>query len=316
MAVETDALSLADVRAAADRIREFIVPTPTISGEAVAGIGVWLKAENLQRTGSFKVRGAINAVLQLDSEQRRRGVITLSAGNHGQALAYAAQVFGIPCVVVIRDDAQVTKLQAIRRYGAEIVLTPIGQWQERLEEEQHKRDLHLVHPFDDPAVAAGQGTVGLEILEAVPDVGTVIVPVGGGGLIAGVAVAIKQQRSDVRFIGVEPERAPTVSESLAAGHPVPPSRLDTIADGLAAPYTRPFNLALIQRYVDEVRTVGDEAIIGALRSIVLQAKLVVEPAGAAGVAALGADSAIRRPAVAVLTGGNVDGSRLAGWLAG
>ena len=315
MAVETGALSLAEIQAAADRIREHVLPTPTASGEAVAGVGAWLKAENLQRTGSFKVRGAINAVLQLDAEQRRRGVITLSAGNHGQALAYAAQAFGIPCVVVIRDDAQVTKLQAIRRYGAEIVLTPIGRWQERLEEEQHERDLHLVHPFDDPAVAAGQGTVGLEILEAVPDVRTVIVPVGGGGLIAGVAVAIKQQRSNVRIIGVEPERAPTVSESLAAGHPVTPSRLDTIADGLAAPYTRPFNLTLIQRLVDEVRTVSDEAIIAALTSIVLQAKLVVEPAGAAGVAALASDAAIQRPVVIVLTGGNVDGIRLGSWLA-
>jgi len=315
MAVETGALSLAEIQAAADRIREYVLPTPTASGEAVAGVGAWLKAENLQRTGSFKVRGAINAVLQLDAEQRRRGVITLSAGNHGQALAYAAQAFGIPCVVVIRDDAQVTKLQAIRRYGAEIVLTPIGRWQERLEEEQHERDLHLVHPFDDPAVAAGQGTVGLEILEAVPDVRTVIVPVGGGGLIAGVAVAIKQQRSNVRIIGVEPERAPTVSESLAAGHPVSPSRIDTIADGLAAPYTRPFNLTLIQRFVDEVRTVSDEAIIAALTSIVLQAKLVVEPAGAAGVAALASDAAIQRPVVIVLTGGNVDGIRLGSWLA-
>jgi len=315
MAVETGALSLAEIQAAADRIREYVLPTPTASGEAVAGVGAWLKAENLQRTGSFKVRGAINAVLQLDAEQRRRGVITLSAGNHGQALAYAAQAFGIPCVVVIRDDAQVTKLQAIRRYGAEIVLTPIGRWQERLEEEQHERDLHLVHPFDDPAVAAGQGTVGLEILEAVPDVRTVIVPVGGGGLIAGIAVAIKQQRSNVRIIGVEPERAPTVSESLAAGHPVSPSRLDTIADGLAAPYTRPFNLTLIQRLVDEVRTVSDEAIIAALTSIVLQAKLVVEPAGAAGVAALASDAAIQRPVVIVLTGGNVDGIRLGSWLA-
>ena len=315
MAVETGALSLADIQAAADRIRDYVLPTPMASAEAVAGPGAWLKAENLQRTGSFKVRGAINAVLQLDAEQRRRGVITLSAGNHGQALAYAAQAFDIPCVVVIRDDAQVTKLQAIRRYGAEIVLTPIAQWQERLEEEQHKRDLHLVHPFDDPVVAGGQGTVGLEILQAVPDVRTVIVPVGGGGLIAGVAVAIKEQQPNVRIIGVEPERAPTVSESLAAGHPVSPSRLDTIADGLAAPYTRPFNLTLIQRFVDEVRTVSDEAIIAALTSIVLQAKLVVEPAGAAGVAALASDAAIQRPVVIVLTGGNVDGIRLGSWLA-
>src|SRR5947208_9347366 len=315
MAVETGVLSLAQIQAAAMRIQPHILATPIISGDALAGNGAWLKPENLQRTGSFKIRGATNAVLQLDPEQRRRGVITLSAGNHGQALASAARAAGIPCVVVVRDDAQVTKLQAIRRYGAEIVLTPIGRWQERLEEEQHERDLHLVHPFDDPAVAAGQGTVGLEILEAVPDVRTVMVPVGGGGLIAGVAVAIKPQRSNVRIIGVEPERAPTVSESLAAGHPVSPSRLDTIADGLAAPYTRPFNLTLIQRFVDEVRTVSDEAIIAALTSIVLQAKLVVEPAGAAGVAALASDAAIQRPVVIVLTGGNVDGIRLGSWLA-
>jgi threonine dehydratase len=315
MAVEAERLSLADVRAAAKRIQPSVWMTPTLSGEPVAGTGVWLKAENLQRTGSFKVRGAVNAVLQLSPDQRRRGVITLSAGNHGQALAYAAQTVGIPCVVVVREDAAVSKLEAIRRYGAEIVLTPVAHWQERLEAEQKTRDLHLVHPFDDPAVAAGQGTVGLEILEAVPDVRTVIVPVGGGGLIAGVAVAIKQQRPEVRIIGVEPEQAPVVNESLAAGHPVAPSRMDTVADGLAAPYTRPFNLALIHRYVDEMRTVGDDAIVEALKVIVLRSKLVVEPAGAAAIAALLADTAIARPVVAILSGGNLDGQRLAGWLA-
>ena len=314
MAVETGALSLADVRAAADRIQPYVLRTPTVSGEPIAGPGVWLKAENLQRTGSFKVRGAFNAVLQLSPEQRRRGVITLSAGNHGQALAYAAQTFEIPCVVVVREDAQLNKLQAIRRYGAEIVLVPVTEWQHRLEGEQQRRNLHLVHPFDDPAVAAGQGTVGLEILEAVPDLRTVIVPVGGGGLIAGTAVALKAQRPELRIIGVEPERAPAVSESLAAGHPVTPSRLDTVADGLAAPYTRPFNLNLIQRYVDQMRTVSDDAIIEALQTIALQAKLVVEAAGAAAVAALLADPAVERPVVAVLSGGNVDGHRLGAWL--
>jgi threonine dehydratase len=314
MAVEAELLSLADVRAAADRIRPYVAKTPTLSGEAVAGPGVWLKAENLQRTGSFKVRGAVNAVLQLSPEQRRRGVITLSAGNHGLALAYAAQRFRIPCVVVIREDAAVSKLEAIRRAGAEIVLTPVARWQERLEAEQRERNLHVVHPFDDPAVAAGQGTVGLEILEAMPDVRSLVVPVGGGGLIAGVTVAVKQQRPEVRIIGVEPEQAPTLNESLAAGYPVAPSRLDTIADGLAAPYTRPFNLALIQRYVDEMRTVSDAAIIDALKAIVLKAKLVVEPSGAAAVAALLADPAIERPVVAILSGGNLDGPRLAAWL--
>jgi len=314
MAVDTGALSLADVRAAADRIAAYVLKTPTLSGEALAGPGVWLKAENLQRTGSFKVRGAVNAVLQLTDEQRRRGVITLSAGNHGQALAYAAQAFQIPCVVVIREDAQLTKLQAIRRYGAEIVLVPLVEWQQRLEVEQQRRNLHLVHPFDDPAVAAGQGTVGLEILDAVPDLRTLVVPVGGGGLIAGMAVAIKTQRPKLRIIGVEPEGAPVVSESLAAGQPVAPSRLDSIADGLGAPYTRPFNLGLVQRYVDQMRTVSDEAIIEAVKAIAQQAKLVVEPAGAAAVAALLADAEIERPVAAVLSGGNVDIDRLGSWL--
>jgi threonine dehydratase len=314
VAVETGALSLADVRAAADRIAPYVLKTPILSGESVAGPNVWLKAENLQRTGSFKVRGAVNAVLQLTPDQRRRGVITLSAGNHGQALAYAAQAFQIPCVVVIREDAQLTKLQAIRRYGAEIVLVPLTEWQQRLELEQQRRNLHLVHPFDDPAVAAGQGTVGLEILDAVPDLRTLVVPVGGGGLIAGIAVAIKAQRPNLRIIGVEPEGAPVVSESLAAGHPVTPSRLDSIADGLGAPYTRPFNLSLIQRYVDQMRTVNDDAIIAALTTIAQHARLVVEPAGAAAVAALLADPEIERPVAAVLSGGNVDMDRLGSWL--
>src|SRR6266853_367866 len=229
MTVETGALSLADVRAAAERIAPYILKTPTLSGESLAGPGVWLKAENLQRTGSFKVRGAVNAVLQLTPEQRRRGVITLSAGNHGQALAYAAQAFQIPCVV-------------------------------------------------------------------------------------GIAVAIKAHRPKLRIIGVEPEGAPVVSESLAAGHPVAPSRLDSIADGLGAPYTRPFNLNLIQRHVDQMRTVTDEAIIEAFKALAQQTKLVVEPAGAAAVAALLADTEIERPVAAVLSGGNVDMDRLASWL--
>jgi len=315
MARETASVSLSDIQAAAERIRPHVVVTPTLPADAVGGMGVWFKAENLQRTGSFKVRGAINAVLQLTAEERRRGVITLSAGNHGRALAYAAHLIGIACVVVIREDAPATKLQAIRNYGAEIVLVPVAVWQARLEEEQRRRGLVLVHPFDDPAVVAGQGTICLELIAAVPDLRTVVVPVGGGGLVAGVATAIKEQRPEVVVIGVEPERAPVVSESLAAGHPVPPSRLDTIAEGLAPPYTRPFNLAIVQRYVDEIRLVSDEAIIEALKAVALESKLVLEPAGAAGVAALLADPSIDRPAVVILSGGNLDSDRLATWLA-
>src|SRR5437899_11164723 len=154
MAVEAELLSLADVRAAADRIRAHIVTTPTISGEPIAGRDVWLKAENLQRTGSFKVRGAVNAVLQLSPEQRQRGVIPLSAGNHGLALAYAAQIIGIPCLVVVREDAPLSKLAATGPLGAEIVLTPIARWQERLEAAQREGKVYTGHRILDPAVAA------------------------------------------------------------------------------------------------------------------------------------------------------------------
>jgi len=314
VAVEASALTLADVQSAADRIRQYVVRTPLLSGEPLTGQETWLKAESLQRTGSFKVRGAFNAIMQLNAEQLRHGVITLSAGNHGLALACAAATFNVPCVVVVREDASLAKLEAIRRFDAEIVLVPLAEWQARLEEEQHRRNLHLVHPFDDPAVVAGQGTVGLEILDAVDAVRSVVVPVGGGGLISGIAVAIKSLRPTVRVIGVEPTAAPSVSESLAAGHPVAPSRLDTVADGLAPPYTRPFNLALIQRYVDEVRTIDDPPIIDALRQAALRVKLVLEPAGAAGIAAVLADPDIERPIVTVVSGGNVDGHRLAEWL--
>lgn len=315
MAVEArNGVSLADIRAAAERIRPYIAATPIISAEPIFGRDVRFKAESLQNTGSFKVRGAINAVLQLTAEQRRRGVITLSAGNHGLALAYAAQLVAAPCVVVIRDDAPVYKLQAIRRHGAEIVLVPMAEWQQRLEDEQQRRGLHLVHPFDDPAVVAGQGTIGLEILDAIPDLRVILVPVGGGGLISGIATAVKEQRREVRVIGVEPERAPVVTESLTAGHPVTPSRLDTLAEALAPPYTRPFNLAIIQRYVDEMRTVSDAAILDALRAIVLQTKLVVEPGGVAAAAALLGEPAVEAPAAVILSGANLDGERLAAWL--
>ncbi|HEY9287346.1 MAG TPA: threonine/serine dehydratase [Candidatus Dormibacteraeota bacterium] len=313
--METASVSVADIQTAAERIRPYVEPTPLLAADAVVGEGGWFKAESLQRTGSFKVRGAANALLQLSAEQRRQGVITLSAGNHGRALAHMARRLHIRCVVVIRDDAPLAKLDAIRREGAELVLVPMADWQARLEAEQERRGLHLVHPFDDPAVIAGQGTVGLEILQALPELATVLVPVGGGGLISGVATALKSGGpSAVRVIGVEPERAAVVSESLAAGQPVPPSHTDSIAEGLAPPYTRALNLEIIRRHVDEMRLVSDDAILDALRAVALDAKLVLEPAGAAGVAAALADASLRRPSVIILTGGNVDAQHLASWL--
>jgi threonine dehydratase len=311
--LQAESVSLPLIEAAADRIRPYVLATPLLPGESLGYQGLWLKAETLQQTGSFKVRGAFNALIQLEPHERRRGVITLSAGNHGQALAYAAQRFGIPCVVVVRDDAPRTKLDAIRRYGAELVLVPVEAWQQRLEEEQSRRGSYLVHPFDDAAVVNGQGTVGLEILQALPEVRTVVVPIGGGGLISGVAAAIKSRWPEARVIGIEPEGASVVSQSLAAGRPVPLKRIETIADGLAPPYTRQLNLALVKEYVDEVRTVTDTAILDALRALAASARLIVEPAGAAAVAGLvGLD--LKPPVVAILTGANVDQHQLARWL--
>lgn len=310
---KTESVSLVQIEAAADRIRPWILPTPLLNGEVLGYEGLWLKAESLQRTGSFKVRGAFNALIQLAPEERSRGVITLSAGNHGQALAYAAHRFGIPCIVVVREDAPRSKLDAITSYGAELILVPVAAWQQRLEEEQLRRGSYLVHPFDDPAVINGQGTVGLEILAALPEVRTVVVPVGGGGLIAGVAAAIKSRRPQVRVIGVEPEGASVVSDSLAAGRPVALKCIETVADGLAPPYTRPLNLALIQEYVDDIRTVSDSAIIAALRALSGRSKLMVEPAGAAAVAGL-AGLDLEAPAVAILTGANADQHQLGRWL--
>ncbi len=309
------AVSLAEIQAAAERVRPYVLRTPLIAAPSLLDGALFLKAENLQRTGSFKVRGAFNAVRQLTAAQRAQGVITLSAGNHGQALAYAAQSAGTPCVVVIREDAPSTKVEAVRSFGAEVVLAPVAQWQQRLEWEQQQRGLYLVHPFDDAGVIAGQGTVALEILDDAPEVATVVVPVGGGGLIAGVASAIKALKPDVRVIGVEPVGACVVTRSLKAGRPLDLERLDTIAEGLAAPYTRPLNLGIIQRCVDEVVTVSDEQLVDALRLLILKSKLVVEPAGAAGVAVALARPPEDRPTVAILTGGNVDPQRLAGWLA-
>jgi threonine dehydratase len=302
---------------AAERIRPHILSTPIVSGEAL-GLGpLLLKAENLQRTGSFKPRGAFNAVLQLTAGERRRGVITLSAGNHGQALALAARTLGLPCVVVAPETAPLTKLAAMRRFGAEIILTPSVRLQETVEREQRSRGMRLVHPFADERVIAGQGTVGLEIIAAVPDLALVVVPVGGAGLISGLGLAIKSVKPAVRVVGVEPLGAAVVSESLRTGRPVALERLATVADGLAAPYTTALNLLMVRRFVEEVVCLDDSDILDGLRRVVLDTRLVVEPAGAAAVAAITSGRVKLAPdgsTVAVLTGGNLDASRLAGWL--
>ena len=309
--------AIEEIEAAAGRVAPHVVRTPILDGSVLGTGPLWLKAEGLQRGGSFKVRGAFNAVLQLSPEERARGVITLSAGNHGVALALAARSLELRCVVVLPDDAPAMKASAIARLGAELLPTPRAQLGSRVDQERDRLGLTLVHPFDDPAVIVGQGTVGLEIVDAIPELGTIVVPVGGGGLIAGISAAVKRRRPSVRVVGVEPEISAAVSDSLRAGRPVAPQRLDTVADGLAAPYTRPRNLELIQRFVDEMVQVTESQIVAALRAIVLDARVVVEPAGAVAVAALREGRTRPGPGatLAVLSGSNVEPARLAQWLA-
>ena len=310
-------VGIEEIEAAARRVAPYVLRTPVLDGSALGTGPLWLKAESLQKTGSFKVRGAFNAVLQLSAEERAHGVITLSAGNHGMALALAAASARLRCVVVLPDDAPAMKARAIARLGAELLPTPRAELGSRLDQERERQGLTLVHPFDDPAVVAGQGTVGLEILEAVPEAGTIVVPVGGGGLIAGIAAAVKARRPSVRVVGVEPEICAAVSDSLRAGRPVAPQRFDTVADGLAAPYTRPLNLGLIERLVDGMVQVSESQIVAAVRAVAVDLRLVVEPAGAAAVAALreGRVAGGAGATVAVLSGSNVDPERLAAWLA-
>jgi threonine dehydratase len=251
--------------------------------------------------------------MQLSAAERARGVVTVSAGNHAQALAWAASIVGTECITVMPEAAPRSKVEATRGYGG--VVEQIGGERQRIFDRAHQIAAEgrvLIHPFEDDRVAAGAGTVGLEILEQAPTVGTLIVPIGGGGLIAGIAVALRATRRDIRIIGVEPEGAAAMRRSLDTGTPqtVEPR---TIADGLAAPMAGAMTFDAVRRFVDDVVVVTDEEILQSLRDITLYAKLVVEPAGAAALAAL-ATGKVRAgqgsDVVAVLSGGNVDLERL------
>lgn len=313
----TPDVTLDDIRAAAERIAPYVHRTPVLDSAALSAVTntrLGLKAEHLQRTGAFKARGALNAIFRLTPEQRERGVVTLSAGNHGQGLAYAAQIAGVRCVVFMPETAVPTKIAAVRGYGAEACFAPSMETvfaAMNAYREQH--GMHYVHPFGDPDVIAGQGTVGLEIMEDVPDVETIAVCVGGGGLLAGIAVAAKSLKPAVRVVGVEPEGAPVVTRSLVAGYPVTIEKITTVADGLSAPFADPTSQRLIERYVDDVVLVTDDEIVAGLRMILERTKQLVEPAGAAAVSAFmtgkaGAPTGSR--AVATLSGGNVDFEKL------
>jgi threonine dehydratase len=305
-------LTAADVRQARERIAGLVHRTPVLRstslGELLGGIELHLKAELFQRTGSFKPRGVANKLLSLSDEEKSRGFVTISRGNHAQALAYAASAIGTHATIVMAADAVPSKVNATRAYGGEVVLTEGDIWElcQRLMEE---RQLTLVHPFDDDAVMAGQGTVGMELVEDLPALDTVIVPIGGGGLIAGIAVAVKDALPAVRIVGVEAEASDAMAQALAAGRSVPIGNRRTLADGINAPYAGERCLPLVQRHVDEVVSVGEDEILAGLRLLLERSKLAAEPAAATPVAALLAGRIRTRPGERVaclVSGGNLD----------
>ena len=306
-----------DIEAARRRIQPHIHQTPVISstrlGNRAGGVRLSLKCESMQRTGSFKARGALNAMMQLSHAEKAKGVVTVSAGNHAQALAWAAGMVGSECIAVMPEGASPSKIEATQGYGGKVELVG-GEKARAFERAQQiaSEGRVMVHPFEDARVAAGQGTVGLELLEQCPDMETLVIPIGGGGLISGVATAVKSAKPDVRIFGVEPEGAPTMRKSLDAGSPQQIS-VNTVADGLAAPMVGAMTLEATKQFVDEVVLVTDEEILTALRELLVYAKLLVEPAAAAGVAALltGKVAPPRASSVVViLSGGNVDIARL------
>jgi threonine dehydratase len=304
----TALVSLDDIRAAAARVSSVARVTPLIDVSRQAEQSLLLKCESLQPSGAFKIRGAYNMVAQLTSEERRRGEITYSSGNHGQAMALAARELGAPAVVVMPKTASRVKIEGARSFGAEVIFEGTTSVDRRLraEREAEARGLTMVPPFDHPWIIAGQGTAGLEILEQLPDVGSVLVPIGGGGLIAGIAAAIKLRRPEVQVIGVEPDGAAAMKASVDAGHPVTLDKTETIADGLMPVRPGDLTFAHVRQFVDRIVTVTDLQIIDAVLWLFSNAKIVAEPSGAATVAAaLTAKPRLRGPVVAVVSGGNI-----------
>lgn len=330
MAVE-HLVSLDRIRSTRETIAGRVHRTPMLSSATAAraageALGVrlgddrlWIKAENFQKTGSFKPRGMMAKVLSLTAAERARGVITLSAGNAGQAYAWAGRAVGVPVTVVMPAAAVRSKVDACLGYGAEVVLhgTTVGEALAEMERIRDDRELPYCPPFDDPEVIAGHGSIGLEILEDLPDVDVVVVGVGGGGLIGGVATAIKELRPSVRVFGVEPEGSQAMTAALAANRVVPVvSR--TVADGLGAPFAGEWTLAIARRHLDGIVLLDDAAILTGVRFAAERLKVVLEPAGAAALAAvlLGRIAVRDGERVAVVaSGGNVEMSRLGELLA-
>src|SRR6478735_4189309 len=309
---EVPSVSLADVEAARAMLTGIAIETPMEESRwlsALAGGPVSLKCENLQRTGSFKARGAYVRISRLSAEERAHGVVAASAGNHAQGVALAAQQLGIKSTVFMPEGAPIPKEKATRAYGAEVVFH--GRYLEDALVEAHafaeRTGAVLIHPCDHVDIVAGQGTAGLEILEQTPDVETVLVPTGGGGLLAGIAIAVKALRPDVRVVGVQAAGAAAYPGSLANGAPLALESMSTMADGIAVGRPGDITFAAVRDHVDEILTVSEDAMARAVLATLERAKMLVEPAGAAAVAALlDNPTGFQTPAVAVLSGGNID----------
>ncbi|MFB7879232.1 threonine ammonia-lyase [Nocardia sp. NPDC056064] len=308
-----ETVGLERIEAAAALLAAVIRRTPTVASRVLSdrvGSPVLLKCENLQRTGSFKPRGAYNRIAHLPDAERARGVVAASAGNHAQGVAWAAAELGITSTVFMPVGASLPKLMATRAYGAEVhqIGDTIDESLLAAQEFAERTGATLIHPFDHPDIVAGQATVALEMLEQVPEVGTVVVPTGGGGLLAGVAVALHALAPRVRVVGVQAAEAAAWPDSLAAGTPVRAARMATMADGIAVGLPGAVPFAHVAELVTEIVTVDEDALSKALLLCLERAKLIVEPAGAAGVAALLSPAlrALPGPVVAILSGGNID----------
>jgi threonine dehydratase len=301
-----------DVVAAREVLDDVVLHTPLLHSRVLSeqiGGPVYLKCENLQRTGSFKARGAYLRIARLPEAQRARGVVAASAGNHGQGVAFAAALLGTKATVVMPEGAPLPKVEATGSYGAEVVLhgSTVEHTLARARELATEQDLVFIHPFEHPDVVVGQGTVGLEIIEQCPGVRTIAVPAGGGGLVSGIAVAAKAASTPIRVIGVQAEALAAFPASLAAGHPVAVAPGSTMADGIAVACPGELAVAIMAEYAHRAVTVSEESLSRALLLCLERSKQVVEPAGAAGVAALlEHPRAFEPPVVAVLSGGNID----------
>lgn len=306
-------LSCSLVKEAREGMRGVLQPTPLIHSSSFSklfGFECRLKLENLQKTGSFKARGAYNRLSALTEGEKRRGVVAASSGNHAQGVAWAAALLKVRAVIVMPETAPIIKHVATRAYGGEVVFhgRSFDESYGRAEAIAREEGLVFIPPFDDELVMAGQGTVGLEIMEEFPEVDAVVVPIGGGGLISGIATAVKEQRGSVKVIGVEADASPSCIESLKAGKPVQVPRKPTIADGIAVKRVGEKTFPIIKRYVDEVVAVSEEAIAGAILKLLERKKLIVEGAGAVTLASAMEGVLPRgiKSAVFVLSGGNID----------